>query len=491
MGESPPPYSHEPHRTAFSHLVSNPRIQLGVVLTLAVAIIFSKLGGNGLANYDDCFYAQKAKEILKTGELMTMHFNDQPAWENPPFFMWLIALSYKLFGVNEFAAKFPSAFFGVATVFLVYVIARKVYDSWVAFFSSFVLTTTFIFTRYARHAMMDVALSFFVCLSIFALLLALDGRRQYLIVWGLCIAVCILIKSVLGFYPLLITVIYLLATKQWRILFDKYFLLGSGVLLAVGCSWYVDQYIAFGQQFVDAHFGWVIYTRGFNLEQQAWYDHLTYVEDLFRYYWPWLPVFVVSVAIFIRRAWAKDTIAILFLLWSCLIIIMMSMMQSRVLWYIMPMFPAAAIMCGSVTSTFFGAQTKILVTQIVLVLTVAVAVILNATSVSLESDRERDVREIAPYVRDFAKRGVHIVAFRQDYYGLNNALLFYSDAAAYPLYQDYASLSAAFASDTLVLCILKSQDLNALDSNIFRLHVIKKTDELVLATNQAVSLQSR
>ena len=177
MESSPPPDPHVIVRTALSRSVSDPRFQLGMVLILAVVIIFSKLGGNGLANYDDCFYAQKAKEILKTGDLMTMHFNNQPAWENPPFFMWLIALSYKLFGVNEFAAKFPSAFFGVATVFLVYVIARKLYDPWVAFFSSFVLSTTFIFTRYARHAMMDVTLSFFVCLSILALLLALERRR--------------------------------------------------------------------------------------------------------------------------------------------------------------------------------------------------------------------------------------------------------------------------------------------------------------------------
>src|SRR5262245_59637955 len=116
---------------SFTGIASDARTQFIIVLALSITIIISKLGGNGLANYDDCFYAQKAKEILHTGEWMTMHFNNQPAWENPPLFIWFIALSYKLFGVNEFAAKFPSALFGVATVCLLYVIGRKFYGAWV------------------------------------------------------------------------------------------------------------------------------------------------------------------------------------------------------------------------------------------------------------------------------------------------------------------------------------------------------------------------
>ena len=51
------------------------RIRIGIIVVLAGTLLFAKLGENGLANYDDCFYAQKAKEVLASGNWMTLTFN--------------------------------------------------------------------------------------------------------------------------------------------------------------------------------------------------------------------------------------------------------------------------------------------------------------------------------------------------------------------------------------------------------------------------------
>ncbi|HTK81032.1 MAG TPA: glycosyltransferase family 39 protein [Bacteroidota bacterium] len=464
---------------------SSPRVRLAILVLLSISIIFSKLGGSGLANYDDCFYAQKAKEILQTGDWMTMHFNNMPAWENPPFFMWLIALSFKIFGVNEFAAKFPSALFGVATVLFITVIARKLYTSWVAFFSSLVLATTFIFTRYARHAMMDVTLTFFVCLAVYALLMAIEGKGKFFILWGLCISVCMLIKSVLGLYPLFLTITFLLLTGRWRILFSPYFLFGSLIGIGLGSAWYVDQYARFGRQFIDAHFGWVIYTRGFNLESQSWTDHLTYLEDLAKYYWPWLPLFAVSVVLLARRAWRKDSAATLIVLWSCLILVVMSLMQSRVLWYIMPMFPAAAIGCGYVADRYLNERMKLVITGSVGVITIAVAVVLNATPVRIEAERSEDVRELAPYVKQFKSQGARVIAFRQDYYGLNNSLLFYSDVAAFPLYENVDLLVNEFKSASLVVCVVPKDAEQEVLAKVPNVYFLETSGDLSIGINRS------
>ena len=114
--------------------------------------------------------------------------------------MWLIALSYTVFGVTEFAAKFPSALFGVATVLLIYYFARTLFNESAAFLSSSVLATTFLFTRYARRAMMDVTLSFFVTLALFAVILALRKDARWFFVWALATSAAILMKSVLGVF---------------------------------------------------------------------------------------------------------------------------------------------------------------------------------------------------------------------------------------------------------------------------------------------------
>ena len=153
----------------YDRVFSDYRLHIALIALVSIILIFSKLGGTGLANYDDCYYAQKAKEILQTRSWMTMHLNNRPTYDNPPFYMWLVALSYTVFGVSEYAAKFPSALMGVSTIILVYFFARYLFGPWIGFFSSAVLSTTSFFTRYARHAMFDVTLSFFVCLAMFAL----------------------------------------------------------------------------------------------------------------------------------------------------------------------------------------------------------------------------------------------------------------------------------------------------------------------------------
>jgi len=467
---------------------SNPNFQLTFITLLSIVVIFSKLGGNGLANFDDCFYAQKAKEVLQTGNLMTMHYNGTPAFENPPLYMWLAAISYKIFGVCEYAAKFPSAFMGVSTIILVYFFARYLFNNWTGFFSSFVLSTTFIFTRHARHAMLDVTLSFFVCLAMFSLVLAIRKDARYFLLFGLSTGICILTKSVLGFFPFVIAAMYLLITKRWRTFFNAYFLLGCAIILSVGFSWYVHQYLTFGRLFLDIHFGWLIFQRGILLNPQPWYDHLSYFEDLLTYYWPWLPLLILGVAKFWKLARQKDERALLILIWLGTILGTMSIMKSRVLWYVMPIFPAAAVATGYALNEILKPRVKLAFMKASMCVGAAAIILLNATPLQIESEREKDVRTIAPYIKHFANRGAKVIAFRRDFYGLNNALLFYSDVAASPILQDYGDFSKAFDDTSLVLCVLSVSEVDQVLQNTSEIHVVKKTDELATISNRSLDV---
>ena len=94
----------------------------------------------GLSNYDDAYYAQKAKEMAASESIWVVPFNGDPAFDNPPLPFWLTAGAYKVFGVSGYAAVFFPALMGVGTVWLTFLLARKLFDNeFTAFLSAFVL----------------------------------------------------------------------------------------------------------------------------------------------------------------------------------------------------------------------------------------------------------------------------------------------------------------------------------------------------------------
>jgi len=468
---------------------ASPRLQLIVVAFLALTLFLSKSGGTGLANYDDCYYAQKAKEILWTGDWFTMHYNHRPVFDNPPFYMWLVAISFKAMGVSEYAARLPSALMGVLTVLLVFLMASYLFDPWTGFFSALVLATTPTFGKYARHAMMDVTLSFFVCLALFSLLLGLDKNRRYLLLWGLCISVCLLTKSVLGLFPAVISVLFLFATSRARVFFSFHFWVACAIVVFVGCSWYIHQYLHFGRSFVDVHFDWLIVRRGFKMGPEPWFAHLSYLRDLAVYYWPWLPFLGLGIVYFARMARKKVQGAIFVLIWISTFLILASAVQSRRLWYIMPVFPAASIAVGYAVRSLLSPRARLIVAKMVVVGVVFASIVINATPLRIDSEREKDVRLFAPYVRHFAGQHAEVVAYRKDFYGLNNALLFYSDFAASPILEDEAQLRQTLAEPRTVLCIIGSRDLAAVREKIGTFFPVKQgqNDALIANTDLDVS----
>ena len=94
------------------------------------------------------------------------------------------------------------------------------------------------------------------------------------------------------------------------------------------------------------------------------------------------------------------------------------------------------------------------------------------------------MRIIAPYVKHFAENGDKVVAYKYDYYGLNNALLFYSDHAASPSYHKPEEISSALETSDTVLCVVSVSDYDEIVQNVHGFHVIKKTDEIILISNK-------
>lgn len=93
-----------------------------LVLCLATLLLLPQLHRGGLSGYDDALYAHEAREMLDHGDWWTVHFDGEPNFEYPPMFIWLDAVSLRLFGVSDFAAKLPSALAGIGTVAALYLL---------------------------------------------------------------------------------------------------------------------------------------------------------------------------------------------------------------------------------------------------------------------------------------------------------------------------------------------------------------------------------
>ena len=83
-----------------------------VIVVLAALFFVPGLGMVHLFDWDEINFAESAREMLLTGDLLNVQVNFESFWEKPPLFIWMQALSMHLFGVNEFAARFPNAICG-------------------------------------------------------------------------------------------------------------------------------------------------------------------------------------------------------------------------------------------------------------------------------------------------------------------------------------------------------------------------------------------
>jgi 4-amino-4-deoxy-L-arabinose transferase-like glycosyltransferase len=344
--------------------------------------------------------------------------------------------------------------------------------SWAGFLSALVLATTYPFVKFSRHAMLDVTLAFFVTLAMAALVLALRKDKRFFWLWGAAIALAILTKSLFGLFPFIVTVLLLLLRRRFKTLASPHFLGGTALFAATALAWAFTQYQAGGQDFINVHFKFIILDK-VKGAPEPWSAHLVLFKDLATFYWPWLPLAVYGLFLLFKGELKNKDATVLLLLWSLTVLIVMSFMSTRYLWYLMQSFPALALVSGYAASRLVTREkSRLLITRGAMALGLCAVALVNALPVPLDKDREKDTRILAPYVKHFAEKGARIIALRESFYDLNNAMLFFSDHAA----QD------------LVLCVAHRSDIPDLDAGVKEWHRVKYAENRILIANRKLDL---
>ncbi len=426
-------------KTLFELLCESEKFHLLFIIIFSVFMLFSKSWDNGLANYDDAIYAEKAKEILLSNSWWTMHMHNNPALDNPPFYMWITALSFKIWGINDYAARFPSQAFGVLTIVLVYFFAKEVFkDKWAGLFSAASLMTSYLWICYSRHCMLDTTLSFFCTLALFSLCKAIkNNNHKFFILWGMSISFCILTKSVLGFFPFIISWFYLIISGHIKYIWKSpLFILGCLEVFILGCSWYYHQYFLFREQFISVHFGWLILERGLTKANPK-VNYFSYLQDLLIYYLPLIPVFLYGLykAFSIIKK-EKNNFITLFCIWIFLVFLVMSLMKTHSRWYVLSAYPAISIITGYGLANLLSNTHKILLVKTTTIILSLFILILNTTPINIEKQKDTDLRNMIAFMKTENLQNNIIIGYNIGFPDINCAIGWYMNRTTDKIFKE-------------------------------------------------------
>ena len=322
-----------------------------VLLAVVLAAPFIQyLGRLALIDPDEGRYAEIPREMLERGDLITPTLNYVLYFEKPPLLYWINAASLKLFGLTEFAARLPSALCGLATVLVTYSVARRLYGRRTALISTMILGTSAGFVLQSRIILTDMLVTFCLTTALGAFIIASGGEKRrnsplpWFLFWIFC-ALAVLAKGLIGIvFPAGIIFLYLLLTGRWRLLGEMRLFSGPVLFLAVAAPWFVAVSLrnpGFARFFfIHEHFERFTST----------------VHGRYQPFWFFLPVLLAAMLPWsflipgaLGRAWRdrhhRDGHAGLYLLiWVVVIFLFFSKSSSKLIPYILPIFPPLAIL---------------------------------------------------------------------------------------------------------------------------------------------------
>jgi 4-amino-4-deoxy-L-arabinose transferase-like glycosyltransferase len=365
------------------------------VLGLALVLLFDHLGDGSLHDWDEAIYAQVAREMLLSHTWTTLSWNGAPFFHKPPLYFWLTGLTYKMIGVNELAARFWPAIFGFGVVVLTFILGVR-FRSWVVGVTAALLLLVvdqgyygywWNFLSLSRVGMLETALTFWIMA---ALLLGWEAeRRPRLIVFiGLPVGLAVMTKAWSGFLAAAIPMAFWLSAGQPRASEIAAWALAALLAGLVILPWHLWQYALHGPQFLHEYVGINLTGRLFQTFEGHTGSPLDYLDILRRglsiwgYLWPLAYLWAVWKACSRgdRRLW-------LLLAWITLPLLLFSLAQTKLGWYINMIYPAIALLLGLILAELFTER---------LALGLVVAVMLVCClRLPVPADGSRDVKQFA------------------------------------------------------------------------------------------------
>lgn len=329
-----------------------------LLLVLAVAVYYSllhRLGDAPLTLWDEARYANNAIDMLQNPHLFKVEHLDEPDWFNtkPALVIGLQALCMRVFGINEFAVRLPSALFGLLTLIAVYLFAWRFFRSALAgWLSAAILLCTpgFMSGHNVRTGDLDAALVFWLFLGLFVAVDLLvkqpKNTRKHYFLLSVSVIGGFLSKGIAGFFFLPFLLLVPLVFGRFHIYRDKNLYLGGLFVLMVCTAYYtLREYFMPGYMELVAKYEWGRYTEVvMNWQKHPFFWYLSQMADV-RFY-PFIYFIPLSLpAVYFFKG--QERIAFVSLLFTAVAyFLLISYPEVKLLWYDAPLYPLFVLCLG-------------------------------------------------------------------------------------------------------------------------------------------------
>lgn len=210
------------------------------------------LGSVHLFDWDEVNFAESAREMLVSGNYQRVTINFLPFMEKPPLFFWLQALSMKLFGVNEFAARLPNAIVGIVTLLFVFQIGKKWFSTRLALLWVLMITGSLTPHLYYKTGIIDPLYNLFIFAAIYRMFLyVLNPTAKHAVIMGTFLGFAIITKGPVAVLVTLLCFFIYWSLQKFKRFFEYQHLLYV-VLSALGVSalWFGPETLQNGPKFL-------------------------------------------------------------------------------------------------------------------------------------------------------------------------------------------------------------------------------------------------
>ena len=335
---------------------------LSAVLFLALIcylIFFYGLGRYALWDPDEGRIGVIAKEMAASGNWVTLTQNGAPYYDKPVPYFWLVALCLKLLGLSELAVRLPSALAASLMVGFVFLWGSVSGGLKRGLWSGVILATSMEFVFLGRLGKMDMVFTFFFTMALLAFLWWKEQGKGSIWPFYLFLGLASLAKGPVGiFLPCLIVGLTLVLEKRSNRLREMHLVRGVGLIVLISGPWYLmatlrdPEYI---RTFLWNHNVLRFFTleKGINHPEPVYF----FIPVLFAGFLPWsffLPP--VLHQLWERRGDKGKEERLLLVVWVAVVLLFFSLARNKLGTYILPIFPALALLSADAVREFVAGQ---------------------------------------------------------------------------------------------------------------------------------------
>lgn len=335
------------------------------VLVLSILVLITGLGSYSLQNPDEGRYAEAAREMVESGNWLVPQFAYMERLNKPPLVYWATAASFKLFGVSEAAARLVPVTAALLGVLIIFQLGSSMFGRRGGWASALVALGSLWYLILGRVIITDMVLCFWMTLTFASLWWAIHSRRwQHYLLFFFGAAGAMLTKGPVGLVlPALVGTAYLTLTRQWKAI--RWPAVGTGIVVyaAISFPWFATlqaKYPSF-LQYMFLSENMARFAGKYHNDQPLYF----YVPVILLGLGLWcLPA--VSAAVQDLRRYrsqglqAETTSAPLFLwLWFLVVFAFFSISKAKLPTYVLPCFPALALIVGKEWVGSFGEEGKL------------------------------------------------------------------------------------------------------------------------------------